>query len=328
LLSFLGLSRELMTVKLKDFVGKSGGANGLLFRGAKNTPEMAARIELRSRDELWKYMFRLAFAADDTLIFAEERVQSPGQSPQGAPVLSDLGSGHRESRIEPPSQGQSEVWDLLRHCRVYHVDDTSKTARLRLPAKIDDNRWLDPGAGNLAAVLYRLKRVQPREYQRIVETIQQIVPWFDDFELEPSELDSEWVLLNWREKGSDLLFGPHQLSDGTLRAMALVTLLLQPEKYLPKVIILDEPELGLHPVAMTIAAGLIQAAAFHAQVIVATQSVAFLNHFDPEDVVVVERGDGASVFRRLDSASLADWLEDYSLGELWEKNVIGGGPFA
>ena len=132
--------------------------------------------------------------------------------------------------------------------------------------------------------------------------------------------------MKWRERGSDLEFGAHQASDGTLRTIALISLLLQPERDLPSVLILDEPELGLHPFAIDIVAGLLKSASLSAQVFVATQSMSLLNYFEPEDVIVVDRIGRESKFRRLNSIELKDWLEDYSLAELLEKNVIGGNP--
>jgi predicted ATPase len=156
-----------------------------------------------------------------------------------------------------------------------------------------------------------------------VATIRQIAPFFVDFEIEPN---FGTVLLQWRERGTDLIFGPHQASDGTLRIMALVTLLLQPEKNLPNLIILDEPELGLHPYAISVLAALLLSVSLHAQVILATQSTALLNHFAADQVIVVDRPERESTFSRLNEAQLQDWLSEYSLSELWKKNVIGGRP--
>jgi predicted ATPase len=167
-------------------------------------------------------------------------------------------------------------------------------------------------------------------YRRIVETIRQIAPWFGDFVLQPSEKNKRFILLNWRERGSDMVFDSQALSDGTLRAMGLVTLLLQPTEDLPSLVVIDEPELGLHPYAIVTLAALMKQAACHCQIIAATQSTALLDQFRPEDVIVVDRDDRASVFRRvpeqMSEKQLDEWLAEYSLGELWEKNVLGGGP--
>lgn len=123
-----------------------------------------------------------------------------------------------------------------------------------------------------------------------------------------------------------MLFGPHALSDGTLRFICLATLFLQPPEQLPATIVLDEPELGLHPYAIALLADMVRSAAQHTQVILATQSVTLVNQFEPEDILVVDRIQGKSAFRRLGKEEMASWLEDYGLGDLWEKNLLGGRP--
>jgi predicted ATPase len=178
----------------------------------------------------------------------------------------------------------------------------------------------------LAAFLYGLRQSQPLYYRRIVSTIQQIAPFFDDFDLSPLKSDPNSVLLNWRDRDSTHLFGPHQLSDGTLRTMALIALLAQPESDLPPVIVIDEPEIGLHPYALEIVASLIKSASVHSTVVLATQSVGLVNHFAPEDIVTVTREKSQSKFERQDPQTLAVWLEDYAIGEIWERNLIGGTP--
>ena len=183
-----------------------------------------------------------------------------------------------------------------------------------------------PDAGNLAAILFWLSTEKPAAYGRILTTIRQVAPFFHDFELDPNGPGEKNIILNWRHRESDLIFGPHQLSDGTLRAICLISLLMQPPDRLPLLIIIDEPELGLHPYALNILASLCRSASEHVQILISTQSSAFVNHFDPEDIVIVERDGESSSFDRPDSEKLAAWLEDYSLGEIWEKNVIGGSP--
>ena len=226
---------------------------------------------------------------------------------------------------------QTDKWGIFR------FQDTSWNAAIRLrPPYTGDSAALHADGSNLAAVLYKLKAIGGAPYWRIRETIRQIAPWFDDFSLEPLKPNETDVVLNWREKNSDYLFGPHQLPDGALRAMALITLLLQPEEDLPPLIAIDEPELGLHPAAIGVLAGLLNAASLHSQVIIATQSVTLLEEFEAADVIVVDRDEQRlqntfsgwrSTFTRLDPERLKDWLEDYSLGELWQKNSLGGGPF-
>jgi predicted ATPase len=327
--SFFKMLNEMMGRRLQLYINTTGRAQSLLHFGPKVTPQMEGRLEFVADNGMDWYFMRLFHAAGDTLVFADEelRFQQTGYS---RPKVVSLGAGQQESRIgEQAEQGEPSarvVRRLLNECRVYHFHDTSPTARVRQYCYLNDNRWLMPDAGNLAALLYAYRNRAETVYRRIVSTVKKILPGFDDFDLEPSRLNLNEIILNWRKEGSEYLFGPHQLSDGSLRAMAIFTLFLQPEDDLPDVIILDEPELGLHPRALEIVAGLMRAAAIKTQVIVATQSPAFLNFFDPLDVITVESHDAQSQFRRLDPDELKDWLEDYSLGELWERNVVGGGP--
>lgn len=199
---------------------------------------------------------------------------------------------------------------------------------MRRAGYIEDNHSLARDGGNLAAMLYRYQEMNPAVFQRMTRTIRHIFPRLDAFVLRPQPLHPNNILLQWRELGSDHVFGPHQFSDGTLRAIALVTLLLQPEDDLPPVLILDEPELGLHPSAIGTLAALLGKASHHCQVIVATQSPELVSHFSPSEVITAERRQRETVFQRLNDADYSHWLEDYSLGELWQKNVIGGGPCA
>ncbi|MBO3458767.1 AAA family ATPase [Aetokthonos hydrillicola CCALA 1050] len=106
--------------------------------------------------------------------------------------------------------------------------------------------------------------------------------------------------------------------------MCLATVFLQPEDFQPETILVDEPELGLHPYAITVLASLIRTAT--KQVIFSTQSVELLNEFEANNVIVVDLEQGKSSFRRLANDELESWLLDYSLGELWKKNLLGGRP--
>ncbi|MFN5472657.1 MAG: AAA family ATPase, partial [Pseudanabaena sp.] len=235
-------------------------------------------------------------------------------------------TGYKESILINTSKNKTikeKISSAIKNIAAYQFHDTSQTSRFKQRWDIDDNQFLKEDAGNLAPFLLRIRENEPRYYQRILETIRQIVPFFADFMFAPMR---NTVLLQWQEIGSDLVFSPHQASDGTLRAMALVTLLLQPPDSLPNILILDEPELGLHPYAINIIGGLINSVSNRCQVILATQSPLLVDCFEPEDIIVVERNDRESYFKRLDSSSLTDWLEEYSLSELWNKNVIGGRP--
>jgi predicted ATPase len=216
------------------------------------------------------------------------------------------------------------VSEDIANYRVYHFHDTSRTASVKQPCKIDDNRTLASDAANLAPMLKLFQAKHPNNFALIEGTIKQIAPFFDGFVLEPLKANPEMIKLEWREKGSDDYMDGHSLSDGTLRFMCLATLLLQPD--LPRLILLDEPELGLHPAAIQVLASLLRAASQRSQILLATQSVTLINQFDPEDVVVADRQDGGTTFTRLSSETFSNWLDEYSIGELWEKNLIGGRP--
>ena len=330
LISFFKMMNELMAGRLQRHVASTGHATSNLHFGPKVTLQLEADLTFETdTGHVDTYTMRLSHAAGDSLIFAQERLSflTPGYE---EPRVEELGPGHRETLIgRAASEGNptAKVFQyLLNHCRVFHFHDTGPTSRVRSYCYAGANRWLMPDAGNLAAVLFRLSTENPAAYRRILATIRQVAPFFHDFDLETNGPGDKDIILNWRHRASDLIFGPHQLSDGTLRAICLISLLMQPPDRLPLLIIIDEPELGLHPYALNILASLCCSAAQHVQILISTQSSAFVNHFEPEDIVVVERDGESSRFDRLDAESLEAWLEDYSLGEIWEKNVIGGSP--
>ena len=329
IISFFKMLNEMIGDRLQDFIGRQGGADSLLHFGSKVTDHVEAALTFETETGESSYSMRLAFAAGDSLIFTEERLEFMRQG-RPVPLVKSLGAGHRETKLNQAARNRNKTAfvfsKLIGRCRVFHFHDTSATARARQTCYLEANRFLFPDAGNLAALLFLYKRTNEVVYRRIVSAIRTISPFFHDFVLEPRKLNPETILLKWKGRDSDYEFGPHQLSDGTIRVIALATLLLQPTDDLPDVIIIDEPELGLHPHAVEIIAGLIRSVSIHTQVILATQSSGFVDHFEPEEIVVTEIENGCSRFRRLKEEPLHEWLEDYSVGQLWEKNVVGGGP--
>jgi predicted ATPase len=324
LIGVLGLLGDLVENQLQLHVGRRGGANTLLHFGRKKTKRL--RIDVRFGEI--EYEAVLEPAAGDTVFFAGERAASHAE---GIPV--GLGAGHKESaivergelrRLEDPKFIE-EVFHVLRGCKVFQFHDTSASAEIKQKHAIDDNRTLRPDGANLAALLHGLKQRAPNQYRAIVETIRAIAPFFDDFVLAPDAANPGMIQLEWRHKSDPSYFNAHSLSDGTLRFMCLTALLLQPTR--PSLIVIDEPELGLHPAAIVQLAAMLRVVAVDSQVIVATQSVTLLDQVASEDVIVVERSNGESTFRRLTADQLRGWTDDYSLGELWLKNVLGGRPF-
>lgn len=330
-ISFLKMLGYLTTGSLQLFIGENGGADSLLYYGSKMTPQLSGTLEIETYKGLDLYYLKMAHAAGDTLIFTNESVAFtrkgfPEREPQ------PIGAGHKESVLGNYSDDKKNylvktakiIKAILEKWNYYQFHDTSDTARIKQEGYIHDNRYIRSDAGNIAAYLYMLKSTLPNNYKRIVETIRLIAPFFDDFLLHPLKLNPDRIRLEWKEKNSDMLFNASQFSDGSLRAICLITVLLQPEP--PELIIIDEPELGLHPYAVSVISSLMKSVSQKTQIIAATQSVNFVEQFEPEDIVVVDREEEQSVFKRIDSKELEDWLEDYTIGELWQKNVIGGRP--
>lgn len=327
--NFVGFFRMLRAMSeegLANFVTENGGADGFFFGGPKETPEIEAHLKFGQNE----YRFTLAPTASVKLMVKKESTRYTG----GGEWVHHASGGiesqlkHWKGKISKwgtTSGPEAYISEALSAWLVYHFHDTSTTAGMRRDHSVRNWRELHPDAANIAPFLLRLKMRKPEYYEKIRETVQIIAPFLDDLLLEPeTQGNNEVVRLEWRQKGTSYPFQPWQLSDGTIRFICLATALLQP--FPPSTIVIDEPELGLHPFALDVLAGLIRDASERTQLIIATQSATLLNHFEPAEVVVVDREAGSSRFRRLDSESLSEWLKDFALGELWQKNVIDGGP--
>jgi len=323
--SYFRLLGEMLDKRLQVWTAKQGGADRVLTFGVKETPVFSSFIEFGKNG----YSFDLEATIEGGFVFSRETLYFHDSGYSGA-WTDPLGSGHSEAKLKQKAKETSSVpyycYRSIASWRVYHFHDTSETAGVKRLGTVHDNEYLRTDASNLAAFLYRLKEEAPNEFQQIRKTIRLAIPFFDDFVLKPQSLPSEeqQIRLLWKQKDNDYALWPSQLSDGSIRFMCLVTALLQPEP--PSTIIIDEPELGLHPYAITLLGGLLRSASTRMQIIVSTQSVPLLNEFSIDDLIVVEREEDVSVFKRLDEDEFSNWLEDYSVGELWEKNILGGRP--
>lgn len=328
--NFVGYFRmlsELVEGRLQVWTRTQGGAERVLSYGIKETSAISTSIRFGSNG----FNIELMPTADGSFVFGNETLYSDGAAANGV-TPPGFGTGHTESRLKTASESGREqqlaafCYSAISGWRVFHFHDTSDTAGVKRQCALHDNAFLRIDAANLAAFLYRLKSEAPDVYSQIRKTVRLAVPFFDDFVLTPTSLPTEelQIRLLWKQLDSDYALWPSQLSDGSIRFICLVTALLQPDP--PSTIIIDEPELGLHPYAITLLGAMIRSAAMRTQVIVSTQSVPLLNEFAIEDLIVVEREQGGSVFRRLDEKNFNTWLEDYSVGELWEKNILGGRP--
>lgn len=334
--NFIGFFRLLAALARQDLkrtIAASGGADRVLFLGRDTTEAIQATMSFGE----YVYATRLLPTDDDGLIvdsdtFTEQREAEVGN------IIGVVSVAERESRLKPHYEAAEArsfknsydarlrvVYRSLRSWIVYHFHDTSDGAAVKRRCDLVDGEVLREEGDNLAAFLYALKHRNPAHYLRIVETVRLVAPFFDSFRVEPLPDNPRQTQLRWLQRGSDRIFDAGQLSDGTLRFICLAAALLQPDP--PATILLDEPELGLHPYALQLLGGMLASTSQQTQIIVSTQSAALLNDVEPEDVIVVERGaDEGSTFRRLRREDLAVWLEEYSLGELWQKNVLGGRP--
>lgn len=313
LLSIFDLMKAIREYELQAYVNLQGGMNSLLYNGWKNTRDCYLAI-VRNQ-----YMFygRISANNADTCFLSQQGVY-------------DVTEGHNlyaaDGFRELKDDGIVKKLRLLEDIGVYHFHDTSVTSLMKANCDINDNIELASDGRNIAAILYRIKENDIETYQYIVRMVQLVAPYFKDFILRINPLKGGKIRLEWLKRECDMPFGAEHLSDGTLRFICIVTLLCLPEEMKKDVICIDEPELGLHPSAITIITELMKKYAQERQIIVATQSVEIVDAFEPKDIVVVDSCAGESTFHRLNEEKLADWLEDYTIGELWKKNIIGGRP--
>jgi predicted ATPase len=329
LLWALEMTRMLAFEALQLFVSERGGATYLMHYGPRQTPAIDLALEFSTDKAENAYQARLGYGADESLIFLEERAGFRRTQEQPWSWY-PLGAGHRESRLgeeAPKHRTPQTVRWLLRQVNFYHFHDTSRRSPLRTRAYNDSaDNYLRSDGSNLPAFLLSLREGTDAGSQAAWKRIQGLVRLVAPFirELSP-HVHVRGIDLNWIDDRGET-FGPAHMSDGTLRALALITALGQPADRLPLMSCIDEPELGLHPAALELLCSLIRSVTAHRQVIVSTQSPVVLDHFEPDQVVVAERVDSATQLRRLDAGALAAWLEDYSLSELFDKNILGGRP--
>ena len=313
-ISFFKLLNNLYEKRLENYSLRKETEN-LLYFGSKTTQHIYFKITFGTD----AYECQLSPSAKGTLFVDYENVFNGKQT--------HLSINSRESALKDHQEGVAQrISAYMRTFKNYHFHDTSENAPLRKPSLLSDNLSLREDGGNLPSFLYYLQEKYPSCFSQIEAVIRMVAPYFERFNLHPDRFNDSIIKLEWLAKQHpDIPFNSTHLSDGTLRFMALSTLLMQP--FLPEVIIIDEPELGLHPFAINVLAGLIRKASAKSQVIISTQSVPLVSNFEVADIITVDRKDNQSVFNNLDIAELSHWIEDFSLGELWEKSIINGQPY-
>lgn len=314
-ISFFDFLNRLYNRKLNDYIALNGGDNKILHKGKKITDTIFFQLEFDNGKN--GYSATLESGSEGFVVTEEKLIYNSDDG-------KDISRSSAEASIKLTDNYRAKyVIRYLNGFRKYHFHDTSANSPFTQLSHIEnDVYFLYENGGNLAAFLYDIQQTNKIVYNRIIKNIQSIAPYFSDFYLKPNK--ENLVRLQWTDKYSDVIYGANDLSDGTLRFIALSVLFLQPE--LPDTIIIDEPELGLHPASIAKLAAMIKSvSARKCQVIVATQSTDVLSHFMPEDIITVDQIDGESKFNRLDSFSLNKWLEDFTLDDLWKRNIIVGG---
>ncbi len=330
-IGFFKLLNSIYKQRLIKFVADNGYENRILYFGRTKSKFLEGNIVFRPQkgNVNNRYDFRLVPQAQSSGFYFEKdlggfNLYASGYS-EAWNYLDLGGEGQQESELRNNlSERAIYLCEYFEDFKVFHFHDTSSGSLLKQPNKTHDYETLKEDGSNLAAFLFKIKDTHPAHFKIIEHTIRSVAPFFDKFDLIPDAKNPEVIFLNWLEKGSDEYFNAHNLSDGTLRFIALTTLLLQP--ITPKTIIIDEPELGLHPFAIQKIGAMIKSASIKSQLIISTQSVNLVNQFTADDILVVERKDDQTIFARQSSVDLKDWLKEYTLGELWEKNVLGGRP--
>ena len=333
----------LRSHSLGMFISKNGGADDQLFGGASQTSEISSTIAIRTDRGRHEYKFTLECSDRYQLNFTEEAFRFIDKSRLTSPSWTWLGSGHRESRLVEIAQSIHDhtaaqhfppdvinlttarvIMHLLKGSAVYQFHNTSDMSNLKKSWDVSDNVLLRTDGGNLAAILYRLEHEDFARYKTICNYITEVLPIFDQFHIDES---FDRVYLRWRAKGTDKTIGANLTSDGSLRFFALITLLNLPSEMLPTTILLDEPELGLHPSAINLVGSIIDSLSEKRQMIIATQSPLLVDCFRLEKLVILEMKKHQTEFRRLNSSDYRAWLKDgFSTGELWQKNLFGGNP--
>lgn len=316
----------ILSKQLGRWVGQRGGADRILHNGLKRSESMRIRLEYANGAQ--GYEATLEGASGGGLFFADEKAWGTAQG-YDKPYVKSLGGGHSETKLHDEVEAHPNgvcAWTLecLSGWQRYHFHDTSESAGVKQPGPIGDNRSLRRDGSNLAAFLHRLKAQQDPSFTRIGDALRSVAPFFDGFVLEPQATNDDTIKLEWRHRDSDVYGDASTLSDGSLRFLCLATVLLQPDP--PAVILIDEPELGLHPFAIYQLAEMLEVASRKAQVIVSTQSVTLLDRISLGSVVTAERVDGQTRLAPVDTEGLEDWLEEFSVGDLWLKNLIGARP--
>lgn len=325
LVQFFHMMNMMMSGNLQLFIGRAGGANSLLHYGSKNALFIDSKLTFSTDTGTDDYTFRLIHGAPDTFVFANESITFQANRHTVRPFFEEFGAGHKESLLEQKHDRATiakrpifgVVRSMLTGVRYFQFHDTSIESHIRSFAREENNRSLFHNGGNVAAVLLRLKKEFPAAFSNVVDRVRAGVPAFRDFVLES---DHGQLLLEWTDAHRGQRFGPHQLSDGSIRLITLHTLLALPPEMSPSVVIIDEPELGLFPRAIETLAEAIRSASSRRQIVLATQSNRLVRFLNPASLICCSWRVGESTIERVSPIDQFEFMDNYTLGDYIERN--------
>ncbi len=263
----------------------------------ETSEEKARRYSFYSNDGVQKILNEKTLARD---IKTNQSILAQRQDPDGYPEMTYLGESYQKIKLY-------REWQFGRNSY------PRKLQRADLP-----NDFLEEDASNLGLILSDLRR-NSEVKRKLLESLKLFYDGIDDFEV---IVQGGYVQVFFEENGFTI--PATRLSDGTLRYLSLLAILLHPTP--PPLICIEEPELGLHPDILPTLCDLLKETAQKTQIIVTTHSVDFVDCLTntPEAVLVFDKYQGSTTVERLNKEDLTEWLQEYSLGQLWSRGHIGG----
>jgi predicted ATPase len=341
LVDVIKLLRSLPQDKgLANFISKNGGISEWIWKGKKEVDyaEVEVTFKRPNRRQYYDLVFNEEVFSKQANIISEllklkgddqeeERIISEKVDFIGnQSILSDQYSNYIETSRNEGLKIKSSIWIdtrviITRLIKIFADLKTNRSAEIRKPQLPDvPNEFLDEDASNLALVLNDLEHRGDAK-DKIIENLKKFNPRIKDYSI---RILGGTVQLFIREEGLEKPISAMRLSDGTLRYLCLLAILCHPEP--PPLICIEEPETGLHPDILPTIAELMIEASQRTQLIVTTHSDILVSAFSeiPEAVLVCEKDEDGTHFKRLEADKLKVWLEEYTLGEAWLRGAIGG----
>jgi predicted ATPase len=303
---------------LINLISKSGGINEWIWKGVKTNDFLEIEVQISWLFQLTTYKIRIVEALQRLGIESEQIIEK-GHTVNRNRTTKAEDSILSVNETNYRGASYSTVRAAFLNLAIYSDLQITRKSEIRSPKPSDAlNDFLAEDGSNLALILdnlnYRGKKPE------IMRNLQKFYPQFTDY---LTTTQGGTIQLHLRE-GDYNPISAYRLSDGTLRYLCLLAILCHPEP--PPLICIEEPETGLHPDILPTIAELMKEASQRTQLIVTTHSDILVSAFSdmPEAVLVCEKDEDGTHFKRLEAEKLKAWLDEYSLGDLWLKGEIGG----